>query len=159
MDAIVNAANAILLPGGGVDGAIRRAAGPELTEATQTIGRCPTGQAVITRGYRPAGQICDPYRCAGVGRRISRRRSGSAAGLVLCEHTEAGRREAIESIAFPAIGTGIYGWPPDVAAEIAFNTVLEHLRDGGKQTRVIFCCFSEEDGRGMRPSSPRIHDA
>lgn len=145
VDTIVNAANAQLLPGGGVDGAIRRAAGPALTEETSRIGRCPAGTAVITGGYRLQAKhvihTAAPIWNAGT-------RENEQDGLLSSCYTSALKladAHDIKTIAFPAIGTGIYGWPPERAARIAFDTVVRHLADGGKQTKAIFCCFSDAD--------------
>lgn len=145
VDAIVNAANAGLLPGGGVDGAIRHAAGPGLTEETARIGGCPTGTATITAGYALAAKhvihTAAPIWDAGF-------RDEEQAALLGACYTGALKladENAIKTIAFPAIGTGIYGWPPDRAAKIAFAAVTRHMATGGKQTRVIFCCFNDAD--------------
>lgn len=145
VDAIVNAANAGLIPGGGVDGAIRRAAGPELTERTAEIGRCPTGTAVITKGYRlPARFVI--HTAAPIWEDThDRRHHQELLGDCYRSALELADDHHIASIAFPAIGTGIYGWPADKAAGIAFDAVVEHLRHCRKQKRVIFCCFSEAD--------------
>lgn len=145
VDAIVNAANAQLLPGGGVDGAIRRAAGPSLTEETTRIGRCPTGTAVITKGYGlPAKHVVHtaaPIWEAGYRDAEQDRLLASCYTSVLKLADEHG----IRTIAFPAIGTGIYGWPPERAANIAFDAIVRYLQNGGEQTRAIFCCFSDAD--------------
>lgn len=145
VDAIVNAANAQLLPGGGVDGAIRRAAGPALTEETSRIGCCPTGTAVITGGYGlPAKHVIHtaaPIWNAGT-------REDEQDGLLSSCYTSALKladAHDIKTIAFPTIGTGIYGWPPEHAARIAFDAAVRHLAGGGKQTKAIFCCFSDAD--------------
>ncbi len=145
VDAIVNAANAGLHPGGGVDGAIRRAAGPRLTEDTARIGECPTGTAAITRGYNlPARHVIHtaaPVFSQGYDEEKQDRQLASCYASAL----ELADDYGIATIAFPAIGTGIYGWPPARAAAIAFDTVVRHLTAGGKQTRVIFCCFNDAD--------------
>jgi O-acetyl-ADP-ribose deacetylase (regulator of RNase III) len=145
VDAIVNAANTGLLPGGGVDGAIRRAAGPAITEETQKVGRCPTGGAVITAGYDlPAKRVIHtaaPVWEAGYRDDVQDALLASCYTSVL----RLADTHRIRTLAFPAIGTGIYGWPAERAAKIAFDAVTRHLATGGKQTRVIFCCFSEDD--------------
>ena len=145
VDAIVNAANTGLIPGGGVDGAIRRAAGPELTKATARIVRCPTGGAVITGGYDlPARHVIHtaaPIWTPGDREDVQTSLLGSCYTSVL----RLADQHRIHTIAFPAIGTGIYGWPAELAAKIAFDAVVSHLRANKKQTRVIFCCFNDED--------------
>lgn len=145
VDAIVNAANAQLLPGGGVDGAIRRAAGPALTEETARIGICPTGTAVMTGGYRLQAKhvihTAAPIWNTGT-------REDEQDGLLSSCYTSALKladAHDIKTIAFPAIGTGIYGWPPERAARIAFDAVVRHLAGGGAQNKVTFCCFSDAD--------------
>lgn len=145
VDAIVNAANAALRPGGGVDGAIRRAAGVRLDAALYKIGRCPTGEAVITPGFDlPAKYVIHtvaPIWGGGDEREDQERLFRRCYRNVLNLADE----NAIRSIAFPAIGTGAYGWPPARAADIAVEEVRAHLNAGGKQERVIFCCFSHAD--------------
>lgn len=145
VDAVVNAANTGLIPGGGVDGAIRRAAGPELTKETARIVRCPTGGAVMTGGYDlPAGHVIHtaaPIWEAGYRDDVQAALLGSCYTSVL----RLADKHRIHTIAFPAIGTGIYGWPPERAANIAFGAVVRHLATGGKQTKVIFCCFNDAD--------------
>lgn len=145
VDAIVNAANSALAPGGGVDGAIRRAAGPELTKETASIGGVSTGGAVITRGYRlPAKHVIHtaaPIWEAGY------RDDEQDAQLAACYASvlKLADEHGVTTIAFPAIGTGIYGWPAARAAKIAFDTVVRYLQTGGKQDKIIFCCFNEDD--------------
>lgn len=144
LDAIVNAANEPLIMGGGVDGAIRRKAGGEMEADLRRIGRCPTGTAVITRGYQlPAKFVIHTVAPVFDSR-------GSAAEkermLADCYRTslKLADENGVVSIAFPCIGTGIYGWPAERAAEIALGTVTAHLEAGGAQS-VIFCCFSDSD--------------
>lgn len=144
VDAIVNAANEALSGGGGVDGAIHRAAGPELPAACRAIPavrpyvRCPTGEARITPGFRlPARWIIHT-----VGPVWSGGRAGEAALLASCyrESLRLAKEHDIASIAFPAIGCGVFGYPPDAAAEIAVRSVRTHAHD---DLRVIFCTFDE----------------
>lgn len=142
-DAIVNAANSALLPGGGVDGAIRRKAGQELDDELFRIGRCPAGQAVITHAYRlPARRVI--HTVAPIWNRHDRDQETI---LAACYDSvlELADQSQLRSIAFPAIGTGAYGWPSDKAAAIAFARVTEHLSSCAIQDRVIFCCFTAGD--------------
>jgi O-acetyl-ADP-ribose deacetylase (regulator of RNase III) len=143
--AIVNAANSALLPGGGVDGAIRRGAGPEIDEDLYRIGGCREGEAVVTQGYRlPAEFVIHtvaPIWAGGAAR--------AAQEMTLARCYENGLKLAdektVRTLAFPAIGTGAYRWPADAAARIAFDTVVAHLGRCEVQTRVFFCCFSRAD--------------
>jgi O-acetyl-ADP-ribose deacetylase len=138
VDAIVNAANPTLLGGGGVDGAIHRAAGPELLAECRTLGGCETGKAKITRGYRLRARhvihTVGPVWQGGASGESVLLASAYANSLVLA------RSHGLVSIAFPAISTGVHGYPPDQAAEIAVATVVGSLR--GDPLRVVFCCFS-----------------
>ena len=142
VDAIVNAANAELFPGGGVDGAIRRAAGPAMDEELAKIGWCQPGTSVITPGYRlPAKWAIHTVAPIYSGA------TGEEAVFVGCYESslKLADERGIATIAFPCIGTGIYGWPADLAAKLAFNTVVAHLRACEKQTMVTFCCFNDAD--------------
>ena len=146
LDAIVNAANEPLIMGGGVDGAIRRKAGPVIEGELQKYGRCPTGTAIITRGYRLPAK-CVIHTVAPVFGGGGARLEEKERQLADCYRNslKLADEKNIASIAFPCIGTGIYAWPADRAAEIAFRSVTSHLESGGKQTRVVFCCFSPTD--------------
>ncbi len=139
--AIVNAANAQLMPGGGVCGAIHRAAGPALAEECAALGDCETGGARITSGYAlPASHVIHA-----VGPVWGGGESGEDAALAACYKNSLAlaRGHALRSIAFPAISTGIFGFPAHRAAHIAVRTVAEATRDGEIE-RVVFCCFGPE---------------
>ena len=143
VDAIVNAANESLLGGGGVDGAIHRAAGPELLAECRTMGGCPTGQARLTRGYRlPAAYVIHT-----VGPRWRGGGHGEPALLESCYRSvlAIARERALKTLAFPSIRTGIYGFPIERAAPIAVQTVRDELARSPLVTEVRFVCFSEED--------------
>jgi len=148
VDAIVNAANRTLLGGGGVDGAIHRAAGPELKAECRTLGGCNTGGAKITKGYKlPARHVIHavgPVWEGGGGNEDGLLASCYANSLALAKANGA------RSIAFPAISTGVYGFPPDRAARIAVKTVADALAADNHFAKVIFCCFS--------PSSAEHHE-
>ncbi|HKF70390.1 MAG TPA: O-acetyl-ADP-ribose deacetylase [Stellaceae bacterium] len=139
VDAIVNAANTSLLGGGGVDGAIHRAAGRELLQECRTLGGCPTGEARITRGYRLRAQ----YVIHAVGPVWQGGGAGEDELLASCYRNAL--RLAVEhevlSLAFPAISTGIYRFPVDRAARIATREVGGFLARDARLQRVIFCCF------------------
>jgi O-acetyl-ADP-ribose deacetylase len=143
VDAIVNAANRSLLGGGGVDGAIHRAAGPELKKECASLGGCDTGSARITRGYRlKASHVIHavgPVWSGGSKREDELLASCYRTALSLAaEHR-------LKSIAFPAISTGIYAFPPDRAARIAVGTVASEITGApGLIEQVLFCCFSSE---------------
>lgn len=153
VDAIVNAANQSLKGGGGVDGAIHRAAGPDLLEECRALGGCPTGDARITAGYRlPARHVIHA-----VGPRWRGGGAGEPAALAACyrRSLELAVEAGCRTVAFPAISQGIYGYPPEQATEIAVRTVFVVLEDHAR-LHVTFCCFDEASAGRHRDAIARL---
>jgi O-acetyl-ADP-ribose deacetylase (regulator of RNase III) len=148
VDAIVNAANSSLLGGGGVDGAIHQAAGPELLAECKQIGGCPTGEARVTRGYRLPARLV----ILTVGPVWHGGARGEEDLLANCYRNSlaAAAREGARSVAFPSISTGIFGFPLERAAPIAIREVRDALAGAAAPERVVFVCFDERTERVYR---------
>ncbi len=148
VDAIVNAANEKLRGGGGVDGAIHRAAGPELQKECSKIGGCPTGEARITKGY----ELPAKFVIHAVGPVWSGGNKGEDGKLASCYRNalELARKNGLKSIAFPSISTGVYRFPLERATRIAVGTVKAYLESHDTPERVVFVCFGEEAAESYR---------
>jgi O-acetyl-ADP-ribose deacetylase (regulator of RNase III) len=152
VDAIVNAANEALLPGGGVCGAIHRAAGPELATACRAEAPCPTGEARLTPGFR----LPQPYVIHAVGPVWRGGTAGEAELLARCYRSalELATARGLASVAFPCIGTGIYGYPRRPAAEVAVATIRAYLAENARPQRVLLCAFGDGDRRVLEAALP-----
>lgn len=148
VDAIVNAAKQSLLGGGGVDGAIHAAAGPELLAECRTLGGCPTGEARITLGYRLRAKFVihtvGPVWRGGAHDEARLLASCYSASLRLAEQRE------LTSVAFPCISTGVYGYPHEPAAEIAVRTIRAWLAEHARPRTVLLCAFNDASRRALQ---------
>lgn len=145
VDAIVNAANNSLLGGGGVDGAIHHAAGPDLLEECRKLGGCPTGFARMTRGYRlPAKWV---IHTVGPVWRGGDQNEDQILADAYRSCLQLAQQSSIRSLAFPAIGTGVYGFPVDRASQIALGEITAHLEQNNLPEKVIIVCFDENTYR------------
>jgi O-acetyl-ADP-ribose deacetylase (regulator of RNase III) len=159
VDAIVNAANSGLSGGGGVDGAIHRAAGPELAPAARAAGPCPTGHAVMTAGFRlPARQVIHAVGPVWMG---GLHDEDELLARCYLRSLQLAGDAALASIAFPCISTGAFGVPRERAARIAFDTVTREAPRHPTLQRVVFCCYSEGDAdlyrRLLEGTGPGAH--
>lgn len=154
VDVIVNAANRTLLGGGGVDGAIHRAAGPELLAECRTLGGAETGEVKMTGGYdlgaRFVAHAVGPIWRGGARGEDERLASCYREALRLATH------EGLESVAFPSISTGAYGFPIKRASRIALATVRDAVPDEGPPSRVVFCCFTDRDAAAYREAAEEL---
>jgi len=157
VDAIVNAANKSLMGGGGVDGAIHRAAGPELKEHNKTLSRCETGLAVATpsfkleaRGIKRIIHTVGPVWHGDENAKLGDTREDNLLASCYQQCLTTAAKNGLNTVAFPAISTGVYGFPVKRAAKIAISHTLAFLKDHETPESVIFCCFSEDDATVYR---------
>lgn len=154
VDAIVNAANNSLLGGGGVDGAIHRAAGPELLQETRKIGGCPTGEARVSKGYRlPAKWVIHT-----VGPIWGGGNKNEDSLLASCYRNafKSAKEKGVKTVAFPSISTGAYGFPLERATEIALKETRKFLATDKTLTKVVFVCFGEKVLNAYKDTANRI---
>jgi O-acetyl-ADP-ribose deacetylase (regulator of RNase III) len=148
VDAIVNAANQSLLGGGGVDGAIHRAAGPQLLEECRTLGGCPTGEAKITAGYNlPARHVIHTVGPVWNG---GGHNENNLLASCYRNSLQLAVNHKLRSIAFPSISTGVYGFPIERASRIALRVILDFITTEESSPRVVMTCFSEQDLEAYR---------
>ena len=154
VDAVVNAANTSLLGGGGVDGAIHRAAGPELLEETRKIGGCPTGEARVSKGYRlPARHVIHTVGPVWAG---GHKNEDSLLADCYRNSLKAAKELKIKSIAFPSISTGAYGFPLERATEIALEETQKFLKTDTTLKKIVFVCFGEKALDTYRGAAQRM---